>query len=255
MVLSVRRFGSGAPLLALHGFTLTGEQFASLAAEVGREIIAPDLPGHGGSANAPTDIPSVVASILEVVTAIGAPVPVLGYSQGARLALLAALEDPTSIAAFISISGNAGIEAEQDRRNRVTQDDALAARIELFGVDRFLDEWTSSGLTTTRHLPPDLRRLDREVRAENTAPGLAAALRGYGQGSQPVVWDALGALTIPCLVVAGERDDAYVQIAHRMGRELPFATVEIIPEAGHDPLRDAPDATSEVISRFLDRLP
>ena len=56
------------------------------------------------------------------------------------------------------------------------------------------------------------------------------------------------------LVVAGERDDTYRQIATRLADALPKAELAVIPDAGHDPLRDRPEPTVEVISGFLDGL-
>ena len=47
-MLHLRRFGAGEPLLALHGFSLTGGQFEDLAPLLDRRLIAPDLPGHDG---------------------------------------------------------------------------------------------------------------------------------------------------------------------------------------------------------------
>ena len=253
-MLHVRRFGSGPPLLALHGFTLTADQFGDLASLVNRTVVAPDLPGHGESVEEPTQVDAVVTAIAEVAHELHEPVPILGYSQGARLALLTCLEDTHHFSGLVLISGNAGIEDDQDRRNRITQDDALAARIELFGLERFLDEWTGSGLTDTTDLPAEVRARDRAIRDANTPSGLAAALRGYGQGVQPVVWDRLDAISMPVLVLAGERDEAYSSLAARMADGMPDATLQIIPDAGHDPLRDQPKATATVISTFVDGL-
>lgn len=253
-MLHVRRFGTGPPLLALHGFTLSGEQFAALAEPLQREILAPDLPGHGQSADAPTDVDRTVSAVIGIAEVEPVPPPILGYSQGARVAILACLEQRSAFSSLITISGTAGIDVEQDRRNRITQDDALAARIELFGMERFLDEWTSTGITSTSDLPEAQRALDRAIRDENTPGGLAAALRGYGQGMQPVAWDRLGEMDLPVLVVAGERDDTYRQIATRLADALPKAELAVIPDAGHDPLRDRPEPTVEVISGFLDGL-
>ena len=253
-MLHIRRFGAGEPLLALHGFSLTGCQFEDLASSFGRRLIAPDLPGHGGSADQDADVDSVVRSIVEVAERLEHPLPSMGYSQGGRMALLAGLARPDLFNAMVLISANAGIVVEQDRRNRLTHDDAQAARIELLGIDRFLDEWTTTGITATAHRTEQDRRTDREIRADNTSTGLAAALRGYGQGAQPVVWSRLSEITMPVLIIAGEHDDAYAEIAERLADAMPVAEKLIVAGAGHNPLQDQAFATVEAITAFLDRV-
>lgn len=252
-MLHIRQFGSGDALVALHGFSLTGSQFADLGSMIDRTIIAPDLPGHGRSVDEASDLTSAVTAVIDVLSGIGTPTPMLGYSQGARLALLTALRRPELVSALVLISGTAGIRSEQDRRNRATQDDARAARIELLGLERFLDEWTATGITSTEHLGATARRVDRAVRLENTAEGLAAALRGYGQGTQPVVWDDLRDLSCPTLLIAGANDERYAEIAAAMHRLLPASEMVLIDGSGHNPLADQPEQATDAISAFLDR--
>ena len=256
-MLRIRSFGHGPSLVALHGFTLTGEQFSSFAEILGREVIAPDLPGHGESRNAPSLFEDVVKAVCELTSSFGDPVPLAGYSQGGRLALAAALLCPRSVERLVLISATAGIEQEQLRRNRVTQDDALAARIELIGVERFINEWTTAGLTSTAGMEPADREQDRRIRLANTAQGLASALRGYGQGVQPVVWPELQTLAMPVLVVAGADDARYADLAVRMAEQIPQAELVIVSNAGHNPLVDNQGETVDAISAFLsgDRRP
>lgn len=214
--------------------------------------MAPDLPGHGGSTHAPTDVSSVIEEVCNLTSSFAQPVPLIGYSQGGRLGVIAALRCGASVERLILVSGNAGIEREQLRRNRVTQDDARAARIELIGIERFIDEWTADGLTSTEGLDPTQRERDRQLRLLNTAGGLAAALRGYGQGVQPAVWSELHTLAMPVLVMAGAEDALYVDIGRRMAEQIAGAELVVVPGAGHNPLVDKPDEAVEAISAFLD---
>jgi pimeloyl-ACP methyl ester carboxylesterase len=46
---------------------------------------------------------------------------------------------------------------------------------------------------------------------------------------------------LPVLVVAGEDDDKYVEIARRLGGELARGTVEIVPGVGHGVVDEAPE--------------
>ena len=252
-MLGVRSVGTGPPLVALHGFTHTSEQFVRLAAHLDRTVHAVDLPGHGDSAGADTDFPSVLDAIADVVARIDPnPVPVLGYSQGARLALATALDRPDLVADLVLVSGSAGIADDAARHDRAGSDAALARAIRRQGVGPFLARWTASGITSTTHRTDDERRLDLERRSVNSAEGLARALEGYGQGAMPSRWESLDRLESRTLLIVGEGDARYLEIARSMARRMPVATVRVVPGAGHDPIGDAVDVVAAVVSGFLD---
>lgn len=252
-MLHVRRFGSGPEAIALHGFSLTGEQFSPGVGFLDHTIVAPDLPGHGSSRAQPSDIDRALSSIEVLLSAHGGPRPLIGYSQGARLALLTAVEDPAGISTLVLVSGTAGIRDQSERQSRREQDYVLAERIEAIGLGAFIESWTGSGITSVAHLDDEFRKWDLGVRSQNSASGLSAALRGYGQGAQPSVWSDLGRITLPVLLVTGSRDTRYTNINEAMAELIPGAEFVIIDEAGHNPLADKPAATYGVVSDFLDR--
>jgi 2-succinyl-6-hydroxy-2,4-cyclohexadiene-1-carboxylate synthase len=252
-VIGVRRFGSGPPLVALHGFSLTGEQFASASSTLGRTVIAPDLPGHGRNAAASTRLTDVIDLAASVVASVGAPVPVIGYSQGARIALLTALDRPAGMSGIVLVSANPGIDDTHERSARARSDTRLASRISKMTIDDFLDTWTTNGITSTTHLSIEDRRADNEIRRQNSPRGLARALTGYGQGAQPSVWRRLTDITMPVLIISGTRDEKYSAIAQRMAAIIPDAEILALDHAGHNPLGDTPDQAYGAISDFLDR--
>jgi 2-succinyl-6-hydroxy-2,4-cyclohexadiene-1-carboxylate synthase len=251
-VLGVRRYGTGLSLVALHGFTHTGAQFEDLAERIGRAIVAPDLPGHGRSVDAPTHVDAVCDAVATEISRVGAGGDVLGYSQGGRIALLTALRYPTLIGRLVLVSANAGI-ADADRTTRMAADRRTADRIRAVGVAEFLQEWTATGLTSTTHLPAATRAADLALRFDNSAEGLARAVEGYGQGGQPSCWDRLDEVTIPVLVVTGASDARYTDIGERIAAGIPHARHEVVPGAGHNPMLDAPAAFAAVVSGFFDR--
>jgi len=253
-VLHVRRFGAGPRLVALHGFTLTGAQFTQAAIALGRTIHAPDLPGHGFSEAEPTDFSDTGAAVGSVVDGAGSGTPLLGYSLGARIALSVALAQPELLPALVIVSGTPGIDDAGRRTQRAISDAELARSIRDRTLDEFLDDWTSSGITDTTHLDESVREPDRLVRRQNTPAGLANALEGLGQGVQPPLWNQLGRLTMQVLLICGEHDPTYIDIAHRMRESIPQSEVAQIPASGHNPLLDAPEATYAIISAFLERL-
>jgi 2-succinyl-6-hydroxy-2,4-cyclohexadiene-1-carboxylate synthase len=200
-----------------------------------------------------TVVDTVLASLETLLATPGAPRPLIGYSQGARLALLAAVEDASDISTLILVSGTAGIRNLDTKRARSMADLDLAERIELIGLDPFIDSWTSEGITSLGHLSEAYRTWDRSIRSENSAAGLASALRGYGQGAQPSVWEEIGGLRLPVLLITGSRDERYTSINEEMAGLIPHAEFTVISDAGHNPLADQPEVTYGIVSAFLDR--
>lgn len=238
----------------MHGYTLTGAQFGPAATALARTIHAPDLPGHGFSVAESTDFPATVAAVASLLRDTGVDTPLLGYSLGARIALSVAVAQPELVNTLVVVSGTPGIDDDEQRRQRLESDAALARSIRDRPVEEFLDDWTSSGITDTTHLDDSVRELDRLGREENTAFGLASALEGLGQGVQPPLWDQLARLEMDVLLICGERDPIYTDIARRMSKSMPNCKVAQIPASGHNPLLDAPEETYAVISAFLERL-
>jgi 3-oxoadipate enol-lactonase len=63
----------------------------------------------------------------------------------------------------------------------------------------------------------------------------------------------LSAVRAPTLVAVGENDKTdFHAIADRLVRELPDAQYAVIPDAGHLPALEQPDATAALVRRFLE---
>lgn len=98
----LRTLGGGArPVLALHCSLAHGGAWVPMAAHLGdaATLTAPDLPGHGHSADWPAggsmhDTATSVAQALAERIGGGAPVDILGHSFGGTVALRLAMERP-----------------------------------------------------------------------------------------------------------------------------------------------------------------
>ncbi len=234
-----------APLLvALHGFTLTGESFGRFASVAGLRVLAPDLPGHGGTEVRPVDMATTAAALAAWMGAGPGPSPVLGYSMGGRVALHLAAARPDLVTSLILVSATPGLN-DPARAERRQEDLALAEHIVSVGLDAFLDEWAEHPLVGTGHLCPEERARDRAVRSANTAGGLAAAVRGLGQGTPERIDPA--ALAMPVLWVAGTRDARYAAIAREAGGDA----AAIVPGAGHNIVADAPTGLAGIVRAWL----
>jgi 2-succinyl-6-hydroxy-2,4-cyclohexadiene-1-carboxylate synthase len=196
------------------------------------------------------DVQTTVAAAARWLGSFRHPVPLVGYSQGGRIALLTALEHPSLIERVVLVSASPGIRSEAARMERRARDAELADYIERVGVDEFLNKWLTNPITGTVHIGDDARRRDRAVRSANTASGLAASLRGLGQGAQPYVGDRIRDLRIPLLTVSGNTDTVYTRLALEMAHAAPNGTHVSIAGAGHNVILDDPQALASALADF-----
>ncbi|MCB9760562.1 MAG: alpha/beta fold hydrolase [Alphaproteobacteria bacterium] len=243
-----------APLLALHGFTGDGRDIDPLVPLLGRAGQAPDLPGHGdhpAREPAACAMPVAVADLLPCLAS--API-VLGYSMGGRVALHLACHHPGRVAALVLVGAQPGIADDAARAARQAADEALAARILEEGVPAFTAWWAQQPLIATQRRIAEPWRSRMAGRKRSLRPeGLAASLRGMGTGVMDPLWDRLGAITAPTLLVTGAEDEKYDRIAAQMAAAIPGAERLVLPGAGHCAHLEAPRAFAGGLTRFLTR--
>ena len=254
---------SGVPVVLLHGFTgsvSTWDALGRALAEAGHPVVAVDLIGHGASdapeAEARYAIERVADDLAALLGELGhRRARWLGYSMGGRVALVLAARHAASVAALVLEGATAGLADAGDRDRRARADEALAGRIERDGVAAFVEEWEALPLwESQRSLPGAVRERLRAQRLAHGAAGLARSLRGMSVGRQPSLWERLGELRPPTLLVAGSRDEKFTAIAREMAAALPNATMEPIEGAGHAAHLERPQLFAAAVRRFLDGL-
>lgn len=171
----------------------------------------------------------------------------IGYSLGGRLALHALLAPPHPWQAAVIISAHPGLEDEAARAARRADDAAWGARA--FGGDwqAFLDAWNAQPVLAdgTIRDPEASRRLALRRRE------IARSFLDWSLGAQQALWFALGAITIPVLWIAGERDAKFRALAERAAALTPGASLAIAPGSGHRVPWDQPQWLAETVAGFL----
>ena len=234
--------GTGPRLVLVHGFTQTRAHWGLISSRlaVDHEVVRVDAPGHGRSSELTADM----ADGAELLGTTAGHATYIGYSMGGRLCLHLALTRPDLVRGLVLVGATAGIEEPVERAQRVAADEKLAQRLEADGVDSFLAWWLGQPL----FVGLDEEAADVGARRENTAAGLAASLRRAGTGAQEPLWDQLGRLAMPVLVVAGENDGPFATVAGRLAGSIgDNAELVLVPGAGHSAHLEEP-------ARFLDRL-
>lgn len=256
----VRSGGDGPPALLVHGFTGRGADWGPLLPAFRRHArtITVDLLGHGRS-DSPVHpdrhaLPAQAADLAQILRRLGAvPAVIVGYSFGARLALCLVADHPDVVAALVLESPSAGLADPAERARREAADEALAARIERDGMEAFVDTWweTTPVFASERDLPPATRARLRSARLRNRPAGLAASLRGAGQGAMEPLFDRLRSIARPTLVVAGELDPVGIARARDVAARIPGARLIVLSGAGHSAHRDQPAAFRRIVTTFL----
>ncbi len=253
----VETYGSGEPLVLLHGFSGSGANWANQIEYFAQKfrVVTIDLPGHGQ-----TDTPHkesahyamhfAARDVLSIILTSGMEqANLLGYSMGGRLALYIALYAPRRITRLILESASPGLRTAAEREARITQDEALAERIEREGIAAFSEYWSNLPLFATQS--PEIREKLRLQRLRNDPAGLANSLRGMGTGVQPSLWDRMSELRMPTLMICGAHDSKFCAINAEMHDLIPNSTLVVIPDAGHTTHAEQPERFSSEVLRFL----
>lgn len=259
--------GHGPRVVLAHGFTQSKSSWEPLIDRFSlrHEVVAVDLPGHGGSFR-------VHASVEEGAALLGrrgGRASYVGYSMGGRHCLRLALDAPEIVEALVVLGANPGIADRDERRSRVESDEALARELipplgtgatgvsgsapqeEGARLESFLRRWLSQPLFST--LAPEAAGLERRL-AEATCEGLAASLRLAGTAAQEPLWDRLQGLVPPLLYVVGSQDAKYRALGERVVSAVgPSAELAVIEGAGHAAHLERPERFFEVTEAFLSR--
>lgn len=258
----VRSCGAGPALLLLHGFAGRGTSWGAHAGALARafRVIVVDLPGHGRTSYAAPSrltVERTADDLAEILARLGAtPAHVLGYSLGARIALRLAAAHPATVAALVLESPSAGIADPTQRAARREADEALAASIERDGIAGFVTTWERSPVFASHAaLAPALVARQRAIRLSHHPRGLAASLRGAGQGAMEPLHDRLAGITAPTLVIAGALDAIGAPRAELVADRIPGARLALLEGAGHTPHLECPAAFRRLVTEFLQEVP
>jgi 2-succinyl-6-hydroxy-2,4-cyclohexadiene-1-carboxylate synthase len=251
--------GGGVPLMLLHGFSGAAVSWRHVLPRLTSRfrVIVPDLLGHGET-GAPEDpvrygIELQSADLVAILDALNIDrVGMHGYSMGGRLALYAAIVDPSRFSALSLESASPGLDTEAERLARRQSDERLAARIIERGINQFVDEWEQLPLFATQSaLPAQVIAAQRATRLNQRPLGLANSLRGMGTGAQPSLWDRLDELSMPVQLMTGALDAKFEAIADRMAPLIPHARRVHVPDAGHTVYLEQPELWLDALALFF----
>ncbi len=256
---------AGAPVvLFLHGFMGEGADWMEVVDDLseGYRCICPDLPGHGRNrphSGTPFTMDHAAAALLSRLDALNVRAcGIVGYSMGGRLALYLALQHPDRFTRVVLESASPGIQNAEERNQREQHDLDLANRLESLSPElfsEFVTEWYNQPLFASLLRDPGRREQLLTRRLYNDPVGLAASLRGMGAGAQPSLWERLRGYTAPTVLLVGELDHKFRQIAEDMSEACPSMAVQCITGCGHNVHFENPSGYTMALKRFFNVAP
>lgn len=219
--------GEGDTVVLLHGGFSDSRDFrGNLAGLSDRfRVLAPDRRGWGRTPDVPGPISlqALTDDIIGFITAVASPpVNLIGYSQGATIALAVAASRPELVRRVVSISG-------------ATDTGAFFVKPEPGGAmpAAVVDAYAEVSPDGREHFPIVY---DKYV----------AAFSEFGLMST-------ASIAIPTLIMAA--DDDIVALEHQLHllRVLPAAELAILPAASHLLLFEHPTLVTHLVAEFLER--
>lgn len=256
--LAVEEHGSGEPLLMVHGFTGAQEDFAdhrSRFAEHAR-VVTFDHRGHGDSDH-PNDaaaysLDRLVADTLAVADHLGLDrFRLLGHSMGGMVSRRLVLAHPERVSALVLMDTSPGApEGLDPDLVRLAADVALSDGMTVLRA--LLDEADALGSEADQRVR-ETRSGYEEFNARKWARVAPVAYSALARDivDQPDELAAMAGITQPTLVIVGSQDAHFVGDAHRMAETIPDAELVVVPDAGHSPQFENPDAWFTAVDTFL----
>jgi pimeloyl-ACP methyl ester carboxylesterase len=229
--------GEGEPVVLLHGGFGTVEDFASQTPELAKRfrVVAFERPGHGRSADdgRPFSYVSMAEHTVDFMQSLGLKsANLIGWSDGAVVALLVAISRPDMAKRIVSVGG----------------------------------------MFDTSYLSPTVREYFKSATPESFMKDVSGLLRHYfdvatdGHSQFPALFEKtmrmwltepeirkeeLAKITAPALVMAGDRDAIPIEHTLELFRSIKGAQLCIVPGSTHFLLTESPDLANGAIMKFL----
>ena len=261
-----RQAGTGTPVVLLHGFAASGAQWQETTGRLRarHRIIAPDLPGYGGSQSTPSDrtghaapgLAPTLPALTCLVDRIGQPVHLVGHGFGAAVAAKFAMAHPELVASLALIEPclfhlmRDGTPADRKLYHELR---ALETRIRTMvhngtahiGMRSFIDHW--HGVGTWDGLEPALRDMHA-----SEAPQLLHDLAACFQETWTL--EDAGRICCPVLACMGEMSPRATRRASELMTDVTRRTsLKVVSGGGHMLPLTHPETLASAIARHVAR--
>ncbi|GGN34561.1 alpha/beta fold hydrolase [Streptomyces fuscichromogenes] len=246
--------GSGDPVVLLHpGYVdhrFWHRQIPALAA--GHRVIAPDVRGHGCSANAtePFRWADDLAALLRHLDT--GPAVLVGVSMGGVIATDTVLEHPGLVRAVVTCGAATGDFRITDPWHTELRAE-YARTLGAGDIEGWLDAFVK--VVAGEHRTPDA--VDPEIPRRLRELALHSISKHTPDEPDRLVpvtdsWARVPKIDVPLLTVNGGLEPAaLLAAADRLAREVPDGRAEIIEGTGHYPNLERPEIFNSILLDFL----
>jgi len=250
--------GDGAPTLLLHGASLGSScdvwsEIVSRLAAHRLRVIAPDLPGFGGT-DSPLD-PSLgfrTRFVLQLMDVLGlADARVVGHSQSGRIALTLATKDPARVPRIVVVGTASllpplpGVEKEPGDGDEGSASEPTldACRALLEGQLHDPSQATSDRVALRHRM--SLGKNFEAFRARQEAK------RAKEEKKETAPWQRVHEVTVPMRLIYGMQDRSAVARTAIAKESNPGLDLHLVDRCGHLVMWDAPEALTTLAATFL----
>ncbi len=244
--LNYEEFGQGVPLILIHGFPLDHSIWLPVLEWLTphTRVILPDLRGFGKSplCEEVSTMRLMAEDIAGLMDSLKTEKAILvGHSMGGYVALNFARVYPRRLLGLGLVATQAAADTLERRQARL----ASAAEVKRKGV-RVVAGSMPAKLTTDASLHEPLRALIQKAPSK----GVQAALKGMAERADATDW--LTEITVPAVVIAGEKDALIPPERSRtMTQMLNHAWLVEIASASHMPMMEAPQQVAQALLQLI----
>ena len=235
-------------ILLIHGFPLDRRTWEAQLAGLGGRVLAPDLPGFGGTpllSPAPASMDDYARAVLAFADAQGVKRFVAaGHSMGGYILFALHRLAPDRLAGAALVSTRAKADGDEGRKAR----EETAQRALREGA-AFLAESMPARVTGPDAPAALIDRLRGIMRGAN-GPGVAAASRAMA--ARPDSTPQLASLLCPTLVLAGRHDKIVPATeSEAMAAAIPGSKLVWCERSGHMPMMEEPELVTKALASLL----
>ena len=220
-------YGAGSPVLVLHGGlgSIQGMAYQIMALAKSHFVVAVDTRGHGRSTDSdkPLTYALIADDMLKLLNGLQLDrVDVVGWSDGAVVALDLAMRHPQRVRKLVAISAN-------------------------FDADGLLGH-----PTTTSEIPPAPLRYRLTAPDPAHWPTLYRNVVAMWRTQPHYTKDDLSLIKAPTLVMAGQFDVIKREHTDQLAKAIPRSQEVIVKGATHGLPNEKPSVVNDYIVKFLD---
>jgi 2-succinyl-6-hydroxy-2,4-cyclohexadiene-1-carboxylate synthase len=247
----------GPIILFLHGFMGNGGEWRNVCQYLSEKFycLIIDLPFHGktlieGDENEIT-FEGTASSIMQLLANLNIHrCHLVGYSMGGRIALYLALNYPEPFIRVLLESASPGLKTEQEKKARREADAVIAQKLRGNFCNEFLVQWYRQPIFGDFIRQPNFKEIQQR-RLKGDPQKLAFSLKKLGTGVQPSSWEKLPQLDKCCLLVVGEKDLKFRNIAEEIKKLNDMISIEKVSDCYHDIHSVKPDIFAGLILDFF----